>query len=95
MKRITLAIALVLLTAAAAMPAWAQTQPAPKYSAKVPPYITTPDTVQTRIGTLKFFEAFPIRRRCKRSTTTSISFAAWKRFSAAYPLPRSMRCAKG
>ena len=34
-------------------------QPAPKYSAKVPPYITTPDTVQTRIGTLKFFDGLP------------------------------------
>jgi hypothetical protein len=33
--------------------AWAQSPP-PKYSAKVPPSITTPDTVQTRIGTLKF-----------------------------------------
>jgi hypothetical protein len=41
------------------MPAWAQGQPAPKYSAKVPPYITTPDTVQTRIGTLKFFDGLP------------------------------------
>ena len=59
MKRITQAIALVLLPAAAVMPAWAQGQPAPKYSAKVPPSITTPDTVQTRIGTLKFFDGLP------------------------------------
>jgi hypothetical protein len=59
MKRITQAIALVLFSAAAAMPAWAQGQPAPKYSAKVPPSITTPDTVQTRIGTLKFFDGLP------------------------------------
>ena len=41
------------------MPAWGQGQPAPKYSAKVPSYITTPDTVQTRIGTLKFFDGLP------------------------------------
>ncbi len=34
-------------------------QPAPKYSANVPPSITTPDTVQTRIGTLKFFDGLP------------------------------------
>jgi hypothetical protein len=59
MKRIARAIALVLLSAAVAMPAWAQGQPAPKYSAKVPPSITTPDTVQTRIGTLKFFDGLP------------------------------------
>src|ERR1700690_3416108 len=44
---------------AAAMPAWGQGQPPPKYSAKVPSYITTPDTVQTRIGTLKFFDGLP------------------------------------
>lgn len=31
----------------------------PKYSAKVPPYITTPDSVETRIGTLKFFDGQP------------------------------------
>jgi len=31
----------------------------PKYSAKVPPSITTPDTVETRIGTLKFSDGLP------------------------------------
>ena len=56
MTRMLRVTALVLLVVAAAMPAWAQGQPAPKYSAKVPPSITTPDTVQTRIGTLKFFD---------------------------------------
>jgi hypothetical protein len=34
-------------------------QTTPKYSAKVPPYITTPDTVETSIGTLKFFDGLP------------------------------------
>ncbi len=34
-------------------------KPAPKYSAKVPSYITTPDTVNTRIGPLKFFDGLP------------------------------------
>ena len=29
------------------------------YSAKVPPSILTPDTVQTRIGTLKFYDGLP------------------------------------
>jgi hypothetical protein len=37
----------------------ADAQTAPKYSAKVPPYIMTPDAVQTRIGTLKFFDGQP------------------------------------
>jgi hypothetical protein len=44
---------------AAAMPAWGQGQPASTYAAKVPSYITTPDTVQTRIGTLKSFDGLP------------------------------------
>ncbi|HEV7335970.1 MAG TPA: DUF1254 domain-containing protein [Bosea sp. (in: a-proteobacteria)] len=43
----------------AALPAFAQGQPAPKFSAQVPADITTPDTVQTRIGTLKFFDGLP------------------------------------
>ena len=37
----------------------AHAQPTPKYSAKIPPYITTPDRVETRIGTLKFFDGQP------------------------------------
>ena len=37
----------------------AEAQTAPKYSAKVPSYITTPDTVETRIGKLKFFDGLP------------------------------------
>ena len=31
----------------------------PEYSANVPPSITTPESVQTRIGTLKFFDGLP------------------------------------
>src|SRR3984885_10742644 len=58
MKGIAQATALILFSAAASS-AGAQDQPAPKYSAKVPSYITTPDTVQTRIGTLKFFDGLP------------------------------------
>ena len=57
---------LALLGVAATMPAWAQGQPAPKYSAKVPPSITTPDTVETRIGTLKFFDGLPDQDTVKK-----------------------------
>lgn len=58
--RRTFQIATLALTALTAIaPAWAQGQPAPKYSAKVPAYITTPDQVDTRIGTLKFFDGLP------------------------------------
>jgi hypothetical protein len=51
-----------LLTAVLALTLWvpvAKAQNEPKFSAKVPPYIMTPDTVQTRIGTLKFFDGQP------------------------------------
>jgi hypothetical protein len=44
---------------AASMPALGEAQSGPKYEAKVPSYITTPDTVQTRIGTLKSFDGLP------------------------------------
>jgi hypothetical protein len=59
MTRLNNVAASVLLAVVAALPAWAQTQPTPKYSAKVPSYITTPDSVDTRIGTLKFFDGLP------------------------------------
>jgi hypothetical protein len=50
--------ALVLSIAClAASAAFAQTKP--EYAAKVPDYIKTPDTVQTSIGTLKFFDGLP------------------------------------
>jgi hypothetical protein len=59
MARILKVTTLALLAIAAVAPASAQGQPAPKYSAKVQAYITTPDTVQTRIGTLKFSDGLP------------------------------------
>jgi hypothetical protein len=56
--RVTAVIALAGNLMAMA-PAWGQNAPAPKYSADVPPKITTPDTVETRIGTLKFNNGVP------------------------------------
>ena len=55
MKRVLL----VAFVAFFGVSASAQQQPDPKYKAKVPPSITTPDTVQTRIGTLKFHDGLP------------------------------------
>ena len=55
MKRVLL----VAFVAFFGVSASAQQQPEPKYKAKVPPSITTPDTVQTRIGTLKFQDGLP------------------------------------
>jgi hypothetical protein len=40
--------------------AYAQT-PTPGFNTTIPPEIMTPDTVETRIGTLKFFDGFPTK----------------------------------
>jgi hypothetical protein len=40
-------------------PSWAQNTQPQKYSADVPSWIATPDTVQTRIGTLNFHNGVP------------------------------------
>jgi hypothetical protein len=63
----TIGAALLLLCGAAIVPGAVahagQPQPgrakAPEFSAKVPPCILTPDTVQTRIGTLRFRDGAP------------------------------------
>jgi len=39
--------------------ATAQTAPKMKMTTDIPPEITTPETVETRLGTLKFFDGFP------------------------------------
>jgi hypothetical protein len=67
MSRIFHVPAITLLALTAAMPAWGQGQTTPKYSAKVPSYITTPDTVETRIGTLKFFDGLPDSETVKKT----------------------------
>jgi len=55
--KILLTVALVWALAATA--AQAQTAPKMKMTTDIPPSITTPDKVETRIGTLKFFDGFP------------------------------------
>ena len=55
-------ISLIAMAALLAVPcgaAHAQRGDAPKYAAKVPPAVKTPDTVRTRIGTLKFSDGMP------------------------------------
>ncbi|MFH2128283.1 MAG: DUF1254 domain-containing protein, partial [Pseudomonadota bacterium] len=47
-----------LVAAFMTMPALAA-KPTPGYNNKIPPQIMTPDTVKTRIGTLKFFDGMP------------------------------------
>jgi hypothetical protein len=55
-RQITLA---ALVGALAVTTAYAQTAPQMKMTTPIPPEITTPDSVETRLGTLKFFDGFP------------------------------------
>jgi hypothetical protein len=55
-------IALALLAPGLIGPALGETSLTPKYAADVPAYITTPDTVETRIGTLKFNHGVPDKK---------------------------------
>ena len=54
-----LATALVGALAFATTTAQAQTPPKMKMTTDIPPELTTPDSVDTRLGTLKFFDGFP------------------------------------
>jgi hypothetical protein len=65
MKTLTKGLGCMLAFTLAATMAEAQTTP--KYEAKVPSYITTPDTVETRIGTLKFFDGQPDAETVKKA----------------------------
>jgi hypothetical protein len=64
-RRDALMLGATSLVVSAAMPASAQTKvdarmaPKMKMTTDIPPSITTPDKVETRIGTLKFFDGFP------------------------------------
>ncbi|ANY80897.1 hypothetical protein BB934_23905 [Microvirga ossetica] len=60
-----IAAALVLSSACASDSAWAQ-EKTPGYNTKIPPEIMTPDTVDTRIGTLKFVDGFPTKETSQK-----------------------------
>ena len=51
--------AAVLVFALAVTSSHAQSQPKMKMTTAIPAEITTPDSVETRLGTLKFFDGFP------------------------------------
>jgi len=59
MRRLNLLQVLTLLSLVSATTAYAQNPSSPKFKADVPPSIQTPDTVTTRIGTLKFSDGLP------------------------------------
>lgn len=54
-----IAVALVFALALSTTIIQAQTAPKLKMTTDIPPQITTPDSVETRLGTLKFFDGFP------------------------------------
>ena len=54
---LTAALAAVLAFTTIAIQA--QTPPKMKMTTDIPPQITTPDSVETRLGTLRFFDGFP------------------------------------
>lgn len=49
----------------------------PKMATDIPRSITTPDTVETRLGTLRFFDGLP-----DEATVQTVSCAGWLRASA-------------
>ena len=81
--RDALKLGVTLLVASAAAPAGAKNKM--KMTTDTPSSITTPDKVETRIGTLKFFDGFPDKTTVEKSTTTSISSAGCRRTSLLCP----------
>jgi len=54
-----LLVAVLIGTAVLTTFAQAQAEPKMKMTTEIPPQLTTPDSVETRLGTLKFFDGFP------------------------------------
>ena len=52
-------IVAVALIALLAEVSWAQEKPTPGFNNKIPDSVLTPDTVKTKLGTLKFFDGIP------------------------------------
>jgi hypothetical protein len=59
------ASALVLTSAHAQKPT-AGSPPTPGFNNKIPPEILTPSTVETRIGTLKYFDGLPTKETSQK-----------------------------
>jgi hypothetical protein len=76
-----------------------QVAPKMKMTTDIPPEITTPDSVDTRIGPLKFFDGFPDDKTTQLVTTISISnvecrhsYGVYRarRFKRSFQPPRSL-----
>ena len=84
-----------LVKAQAAGDATTSGQDRPKYAANVPASILTPDSIETRIGTLKFFDGMPSEETA-RLAYENLDFMNGSAPSCRrYRLRRSTACAKG
>jgi hypothetical protein len=59
-------LSVLVLLATMELSKGAEVPPVPQYAAEVPSSIKTPDSVQTRIGTLKFFDGLPDTQTVQR-----------------------------
>jgi len=85
----TTTLAVLAFVLAAAVSAFAQT-----YKADVPPSITTPDSVETRIGPLKFFDGLPDDATVQKAYDQIDFGRGIEAFLTGCRPPRSMRCAR-
>jgi len=84
-ERVTFSSALIFLVAVAAS-LGSSTAAEYKMSTPTPPGIASPDKVETRFGTLNFFDGFRTPQASRRSTTTSTSSEPCKPTSWRYRL---------
>jgi hypothetical protein len=89
-----LATMLMSVLALTAVLALAQTPPKMKMTTDIPPGITTPDSVETRLGTLKFFDGFPDDATVEKVYDNLDFSRGVQAFSTPCQQRRSMRCAR-
>jgi hypothetical protein len=91
--RIPTLLAAALVGALTSTAAHAQAAPKMKMSTDIPSSITTPDEVQTRLGTLKFTDGFPDDATVQKVYAISISSTPCRRILRVCPPSPSRGCA--
>ena len=87
MKRILLSAALATILVTGTFPGYAQELTGPlanqkvKYSTPLAPGVDSPEKVETRLGTLKFFDGFPDKGSAVNPTTPDQKFASIREMS--------------
>ena len=71
-----------------------QTAPKMKMTTDIPPDITTPDKVETRLGTLNFFDGFPDDATVQKVYDNLDFQRGVQAFLTAMPARLFMRCAR-